>query len=129
MQAISAAKKGLRAARLFRLARLASGLRRGLFLIGPELDIAILAQTPPLNQLALLPHQILNGDLPVAKDVEVIADDVTVVALRAGDEDRAGVVPLLGDVVVGAVAAGHAGEGDLVIGLGVLGHVGARAFG
>jgi hypothetical protein len=27
------------------------------------------------------------------------------------------VVPLLGDVVVGAVAAGHAGEGELVVGV------------
>lgn len=44
---------------------------------------------------------------------------MTIAALGAGDEDGAGVVALLGDVVVGAVAARDAGEGELVVGVGL----------
>lgn len=42
---------------------------------------------------------------------------MAVPALGAGDEGRPRVVTLFGDVVVGAVAAGHACEGELVVGV------------
>ena len=76
----------------------------------PELNIAILAQASSLDELSLFPHEILNGDLAVAKDIQMVADDVTVSTSRAGNKRRAVVVALLGDVVVGSMAAGHAGE-------------------
>lgn len=81
----------------------------------PELDIAVLTQTSSLDELSLFPHEILDGDLAVAKDIQMVADDVAVSASGAGNKRRAVVVALLGDVVVGAVAAGHAGEGQLVV--------------
>ena len=84
--------------------------------VRPELDIPIFSQAPPLDELSLLPQQILHRDLPVAEDAQMITDDVTVPALWTCDERRAGVVALLGDVVMGAVAAGDASEGELVVG-------------
>ena len=80
----------------------------------PELDIAVFAQRAPLDELALLPHEILDGDLAVTEDVEVVAYDVPVAALGAGDQHAAVVVALLGDVVRRARAAWDAGEGELV---------------
>jgi hypothetical protein len=47
----------------------------------------------------------------------VVADDVPVLALRAGDQHRPVVVALLGDAVARARVAGLAGEGELVVGL------------
>lgn len=85
-------------------------------LVRPKLDVAVLTEAAPLDQPALFPHQVLDGYLAVAKDVEVVADDVPIAAAGTGDERRAGVVALFGDVVVGAVAAGDAGEGELVVG-------------
>lgn len=84
-------------------------------LVWPELDVAGLTQAPPPDELALLAHDILDGLLLVAKDAEMVTDDVAVAAVRAGDEGRPPVVPLLGDVVVRAVTAGDAGEGELVV--------------
>lgn len=80
----------------------------------PELDVAVLAEGPPLDETALLAHEVLNGQALVAKDIQVVADDVSVAARGAGDEYRAVMVALLGDVVGGARAAGDAGEGQLV---------------
>ena len=83
----------------------------------PKLDVAVFTQRAPFDELALLPHEILDRDLAVAEDVEVVAYDVSVTALRAGDQDAAVVVALLRDVVRRARAAGDAGEGELVGGL------------
>ena len=47
----------------------------------------------------------------------MVADDVAVTAAGTGDQDGAVVVALLGDFVAGAVTAGDAGEGQLVMGL------------
>lgn len=80
----------------------------------PELDVAVLAEGAALDELTLLAHEVLDGQAVVAKDVEVVADDVTVAARGAGDENGAVVVALLGDIVGGARAAGQAGEGQLV---------------
>lgn len=80
----------------------------------PELDVAVLAEGAPLDEAALLAHEVLDGQAAVAKDVEVVADDVAVAARGAGDEHGAVVVALLGDVVGGARAAGDTGEGQLV---------------
>jgi hypothetical protein len=80
----------------------------------PELDVAILAEGPPLDEATLLAHEVLDGQAFVAKDFEVVADDMTVSARWAGDEHGAVVVALLGDVVGRPRAAGDAGEGQLV---------------
>lgn len=88
----------------------------GDFFIRPKLNVAVLAQAASLDQSSLFAHQILNCHLSVAKDVEVVADYVPVAAAGAGNEDGPRVVPLLGDVVVRAVAAGDACEGELVVG-------------
>jgi hypothetical protein len=85
-------------------------------IVGPELDVSILAQAASLDQLTLLAHNILDGNFSIAKDVEVVTDDVAIAATGASDERRAVVVGLLGDVVVGAVATRLAGEGELVVG-------------
>lgn len=81
----------------------------------PKLNVAVFPEAAALHQPALFPHQVLDGDFPVPKDVQVIADDVSVAAARACDEGRARVVTLLGDVVVRSVAARQAGEGQLVV--------------
>lgn len=84
-------------------------------LIWPELNISVLTQTSPLDQLSLLPHDVLNRDLPVAKDVQVVRDDVSVAAARACNQDRSLVVALLGDVVLRAAAARLARKRELVV--------------
>lgn len=88
-------------------------------LVRPELDVPVLAQGATLDELALFAHEVLDRQLLVAKDAKVVANDMTIAALGAGDENGAGVVTLLGDIVVGAVAAGDAGEGELVVGAGL----------
>lgn len=80
----------------------------------PELDVAVLSEGAPLDEAALLAHEVLDGQAAVAEDVEVVADDVAVAARGAGDEHGAVVVALLGDVVGGSRAARDAGEGQLV---------------
>lgn len=80
-------------------------------LLRPKLDITVLAQTAPFDQLPLLAHQILNRHLLVTEDAQVVADDMTVAAAGTRDERRAVVICLLGDVVMRAVAARVAGEG------------------
>ena len=53
----------------------------------------------------------------MVEDLEVVADDMTVFAGRTADQDRATVVTMFRHAVAGAVAAGLAGEGDLIRGL------------
>lgn len=84
--------------------------------IWPEFDIAILSQTASLDKLTLLLHNVLNRDaFFVPEDPQMVTDDVSVPALRARNKRRASVVSLLGNVVVAAVPARHAGEGELVV--------------
>lgn len=49
--------------------------------------------------------------------MEVVGDDMSIPARRAGDEHAAVVVALLRDIVRRARPAGHAGEGEFVGGL------------
>jgi len=79
----------------------------------PKLDIAV--QRAPLDEPPLLPHQVFHGYPLVAEDLEVVGDDVAVLAARAGDQDGPVVVPLLADLVLAAGAAGDAGECQLVL--------------
>lgn len=44
----------------------------------------------------------------------MVADNVPIATARAGNQRRAAMVTLFRDVVVRAMAAGHAGEGKLV---------------
>ena len=57
------------------VSRIAFGVR----FIRPKLDVAIDAK----GALAHDATKILDGDLPVAKDIQVVANDVTVAALGA----------------------------------------------
>ena len=57
----------------------------------------------------------------------MIADDVAIAAAGAGDERGPVVIGLLGDIVVGAVAARFAGERELVIGVSRLGSLALAA--
>jgi hypothetical protein len=96
--------------------RFAAGLRLRLLLVRPKFDIAVLTERTLLHQTALLLHQLLDGDVALAEDAEVVADDVAIAALRTGNENGAVVVALLGDIVMRPVAARQAGEGQLVVG-------------
>lgn len=46
----------------------------------------------------------------------MVADDVSVTAVRARDQHGPVVVTLFGDLVLGSVIAGDAGESELVLG-------------
>ncbi len=89
-------------------------MRRRLLVL-PELDVAILAEGAPLDKLALLAHDVLDGNLTVTKDTEVVADDVSVAALGAGDQDGAVVIALLRDGVRRPCIARRAGKGQPVM--------------
>lgn len=103
-------------------------MRRRLLVL-PKLDVAILTEGAPLDELALLAHDIFDGNLTVTKDTEVVADDVSVAALGAGDQDGAAVVALLRDCVRRPGVAGRAGKGQLVVWLRLLsGELGLLAF-
>lgn len=65
--------------------------------------------------LALGLHDVLDGDVAVVEDLEVVRDEVPVVALGTLDHDGAVVVRLLGDGVGGAVVALLAREGQHVL--------------
>ncbi|KAG7152324.1 hypothetical protein HYQ46_011828 [Verticillium longisporum] len=99
-----------------------------LHVVLPEFDIAVLAEGALLDELALLAHEVLDGNVALAKDLEVVADDVAVAAAGTGDEDGAAVVALLGDVVGGLGVARRAGEGEAVVRLGLDARLG-RVFG
>lgn len=92
-----------------------ASLLLGVGFFWPKFDVSILAEAAPFDQLALLTHNVFDGDLFIAKNVEMVADDVPIAAFWTGNEGRALVVRLLGDVVVRAVVAGQAGERQLVV--------------
>ena len=53
-------------------------------IISPELNIAILAKRALPNDAPPLANEFLDGDLPVTKDIEVVADDMTVATFGTG---------------------------------------------
>jgi hypothetical protein len=81
----------------------------------PELDITLGAQGAPSDETALLSHQILDcyrfvredllgsdmrtDPMPFFAHLEMIADQVPVLAIRARNQDRSLVVALLGKAV------------------------------
>ncbi len=77
----------------------------------PELNVAVLAQRAALDQAATLAHQLLSRDAGLAEQTQVVGDDVAVAAAGTRDQHRPVVIALLGDGVLRARTAGHAGEG------------------
>lgn len=88
-----------------------------LFLIIKELNITILAQPALLQVLALLLQNILQRDILIREDLQMVADQMPVLAPGTRDERGAEVVGLFGDAVRGALETGSAGEGHFVRGL------------
>lgn len=64
-----------------------------------EFHIPILAQPALLQQLTLLLHDVLQGNALVPKDPQVVGNEMSILASRAGDESRALMIRLLRDVV------------------------------
>ena len=81
----------------------------------PELDIALGTQGTPFDEAAFLSHEILDSHrlvredllwsemrtdpMPFSAHLEMIADQVPILAIRAGDQDGSLVVALLGEAV------------------------------
>lgn len=97
------------------LALFRAGVLLGVGLLRPELNVAVLTKRTSLDKLALLPHQVLDCDLIRAEDAQMVADYVAVAALWASNQSRAVMVALLGHIVVRAMAARDASEGQLVV--------------
>jgi len=88
-----------------------------LLLIIKELNITILSQPSLLQKLALLLQNILQRNVLIREDLQMVADQMPVLATGTRDECGTEVVGLLGDAVRGALETGSAGEGHFVRGL------------
>lgn len=82
-----------------------------------ELNIAILTQPTLLQKLPLLLQNILQCNILIREDLQVVADEVPILASGTGDERGAEMVGLLSDAVRGALETGPAGKGHFVGGL------------
>lgn len=83
-------------------------------LLWPELNVPILPQTASLNELTLFPHQVLHCDLPIAENIQMVANDMSIPAAGTGNQRRAPMVALLRDIVMRSVPARHTRKRDLV---------------
>ena len=80
----------------------------------PEFHISIQNTTSHFSSILL--QNILQRSLLVKEDIEVVTDDMPVMARRATDQDRSLVIAMLGHPVRRPLATRFAGEGDLICG-------------
>lgn len=64
-----------------------------------EFNISILTQTALFQELALLAQNVFEGDARVGKDLQMVANQMPILAAGAGDESRAEVVGLFCDAM------------------------------
>jgi hypothetical protein len=80
----------------------------------PKFDVTLCAQRAFLDEASFLAHKILNGDRLIGKDLEVIADQMSVFTAWALDQDCSMMVALFGQAMRRSGLADVAGEGELV---------------
>lgn len=89
------------------------GSRRGAAVV-PELNVTVGAQRALLDEMSFVPHEILNRDRFVCKDLEMVTDQVPIFAVRTSYQDRSMMVALFGQAMRRARLADIARESELV---------------
>lgn len=85
--------------RPFALSLLGQHLSNLVILLVVKLNITVFSKTAFLKELSLFPQDVLERNILVREDFKVIADKVTILATRTGDQCRAKVIGLFGDAM------------------------------